>query len=51
MLPGEALDLDHRADGIGYRGIVHAVCNRSEGGRRGNLERRRRRAAAGVFWK
>jgi hypothetical protein len=51
MLPGQALDLDHRAGGDGYRGMVHASCNRSEGGRRGNDELRRRRLGAGVFWR
>jgi hypothetical protein len=51
MLPGQALDLDHRADGAGYRGMVHAVCNRAEGGRRGNAEIRRRRLAGGVYWR
>ena len=46
MLPGQPLDLDHSADGGGYRGIVHASCNRSEGARRGNAARRR---TGGVF--
>lgn len=42
MLAGDQLDLDHRADGFGYRGIVHAECNRREGGRRGGRRRPRR---------
>jgi hypothetical protein len=25
MLPGQPLDLDHRPDGRGYRGMAHAV--------------------------
>ncbi|MGW4876550.1 endonuclease domain-containing protein [Streptomyces sp. NPDC004262] len=41
MLPGQALDLDHTADRSGYRGFAHASCNRSEGARRGNAQRRR----------
>lgn len=47
MLPGQALDLDHTADGSAYRGVVHASCNRAEGGRRGWAKSRRRRP--GVF--
>jgi hypothetical protein len=47
MIPGQALDLDHTADGGGYRGMVHASCNRRDGARRGNAARRRRRG--GVF--
>jgi hypothetical protein len=46
MLPGQALDLDHTADGAGYRGFAHASCNRREGARRGNAPRRPR---GGVF--
>ena len=34
MLPGEPLDLDHTADGLGYRGMTHAECNRRDGARR-----------------
>jgi hypothetical protein len=41
MRPGQALDLDHLPDGTGYRGFAHASCNRSEGARRGNAQRRR----------
>lgn len=47
MLPGQALDLDHTADRTAYRGIVHASCNRREGGRRGNARQRQRKG--GVF--
>jgi hypothetical protein len=43
MLQGQALDLDHTADGTTYRGIVHARCNRAEGARRGNALRGLRR--------
>ncbi|MFI0718911.1 endonuclease domain-containing protein [Streptomyces sp. NPDC021224] len=41
MLKGQALDLDHTADRGAYRGFAHAHCNRSEGARRGNRQRRR----------
>lgn len=47
MLPGQELHLDHNADGIGYRGMVHAFCNMSEGGRRGKAARDGERG--GVF--
>jgi hypothetical protein len=43
MLPGQALDLDHRPDGLGYRGLAHAACNRRDGGKRAQLGRRDRR--------
>ncbi|MFJ2719379.1 endonuclease domain-containing protein [Streptomyces sp. NPDC087437] len=43
MLPGQPLDLDHTADRTSYRGFAHASCNRSEGARRGNAQRRARR--------
>lgn len=42
MLPGQALDLDHRDDGGGLLGFAHAVCNRRAGGRLGNARRRER---------
>jgi hypothetical protein len=48
MHEDQALDLDHRADGDGYRGMVHATCNRREGARRGNAAKRRK-AGGGVF--
>jgi hypothetical protein len=51
MLSRSALDLDDRADGRGYRGMVHASCNRAEGARRGNALLARRRLGAGVFWR
>ncbi|WP_202237016.1 endonuclease domain-containing protein [Actinacidiphila reveromycinica] len=41
MLKGQALDLDHTADRSAYRGFAHASCNRSEGAKRGNANRRR----------
>jgi hypothetical protein len=43
MLPGQPLDLDHRPDGRGYRGMTHSRCNRADGGRRAKLGRRNRR--------
>jgi hypothetical protein len=43
MLEGQKLDLDHTADGTGYRGIVHSHCNRSEAASRGNRLRGLRR--------
>jgi hypothetical protein len=36
MWPHQALALDHTEDRTGYRGIVHASCNASEGATRGN---------------
>lgn len=39
MWPHEALALDHTEDRQGYRGIVHASCNASEGASRGNRAR------------
>lgn len=42
MLPGQALDLDHRPGGAGYRGMTHATCNRADGGRRAKLGRKDR---------
>ena len=43
MLAGQALDLDHRPGGRGYRGMAHAKCNRADGGRRAKLGRKDRR--------
>lgn len=40
MHPGQPLDLDHTEDGTAYRGMTHAHCNRSDGGRRGNATTR-----------
>lgn len=37
MYTGQALDLDHDDDGVTYRGLAHASCNRSAGGRNGAL--------------
>jgi hypothetical protein len=42
MLPGQALDLDHRYDGGGWLGFAHAACNRRAGGRLGAARRRER---------
>lgn len=47
MLADEALDLDHIPGTTRYRGIVHAFCNRQEGGRRGRAKQLARRG--GVF--
>jgi hypothetical protein len=47
MLPEQELHLDHTPDGLGYRGMVHAFCNMSEGGRRGAA--RIHGARGGVF--
>lgn len=47
MLPGQELHLDHTPDGVAYRGMVHAFCNLSEGGRRGAAKRHG--ARGGVF--
>jgi hypothetical protein len=43
MLPGQALDLDHRDDRAGYLGMSHSTCNRQAGARLGNARRRARR--------
>jgi hypothetical protein len=48
MLPDQELELDHNPDGVGYRGMVHAFCNRSEGGRRG-AAKRHAKPRGGVF--
>jgi hypothetical protein len=47
MLPGQALDLDHRPDGRGYRGMSHSRCNRADGGRRAQLGRKQGRK---IMW-
>ena len=39
MWPHHKLALDHTEDRTGYRGIVHASCNASEGAARGNRYR------------
>jgi hypothetical protein len=41
--PGSDWDLAHLPDRSGYRGPAHARCNRSEGSKRGNRGRGRRR--------
>jgi hypothetical protein len=43
MMPGQALDLDHRDHRSGYLGFSHRACNRAAGGRLGNDRRRARR--------
>ena len=45
MYRRQALDLDHRPGTDQYRGLAHAHCNRSDGAKRGNQQRRTRRAA------
>jgi len=39
MWPHQDLHLDHTPDRKGYRGIVHATCNTSDGATRGNSSR------------
>ncbi len=40
---GQAIDLDHNDDGMTYRGLAHATCNRRAGAERGHLLRTARR--------
>jgi hypothetical protein len=40
MTRDQALDLDHTTDRSTYRGLAHASCNRTDGARRGNQQRR-----------
>lgn len=40
MLPGQPLDLDHTADRRSYRGMTHSSCNRADGARKTNAQRR-----------
>jgi hypothetical protein len=40
---GQPVDLDHRDDGLGYRGLAHATCNRRAGQERGVMLRQARR--------
>lgn len=42
MEPGQALDLDHDDDGVGYRGMAHARCNRKAGAQRKQFKYSRR---------
>lgn len=42
--PDEDWHLDHTPDRRGYRGVAHAKCNTSDGARRGNAMRGRRRS-------
>ncbi len=41
MLDPDDMDLDHRDDGAGYRGMAHRSCNRRAGAIRGNKARAR----------
>lgn len=50
MLKGQQLDLDHTADRSAYRGFAHAHCNRSEGAKRGNRQRRPKRMRTSEDW-
>jgi hypothetical protein len=43
MLPGQQLDLDHLPGTTLYRGPAHSSCNRADGARRGNRQRRQQR--------
>ena len=40
---GQAVDLDHHDDGLHYRGLAHASCNRRAGAERGAALRKARR--------
>jgi hypothetical protein len=48
ILPGEAVDLDHNDDGVGYLGWSHSHCNRSAGAVKGNRLRGARRHAVTI---
>lgn len=50
MQRGEALDLDHSPDRLGYRGMAHASCNRADGARRGNAARTAFKGSASREW-
>lgn len=41
-----AIELDHKPDRSGYRGLAHARCNRSDGATRGNRMRGQQRAVS-----
>jgi len=39
IAPGSPFDLDHEPNTTNYRGAACPTCNRSDGARRGNLQR------------
>ena len=41
MKAGDELDLDHTPDGLAYRGMAHAECNRRDGSRRSQTKHSR----------
>lgn len=47
MEQGQDLHLDHNEDRTGYRGMVHAACNRRDGARRGCERQRQQRLREG----
>lgn len=47
MFAEQALHLDHEDDRSGYRGLSHAWCNTSAGGKKAGRRRRSRRAWTG----
>lgn len=50
MYHTQALDLDHTPTRSGYRGLAHAACNRADGARRGNAQRRTTPRTSSNIW-